>query len=92
MEHKSKDTKGNFRIAQSAMEKGVATTLGGGMNSMCVLERKEGSEINDDCKSGACSLWGPQHHSGPWGIKRPIQETPSKGSIWLLTLCNYVSV
>lgn len=29
------------------------------MNSMCVLERKEGSEINDDCKSGACSLWGP---------------------------------
>lgn len=41
MEHKSKDTKGNFRIAQSAVEKGVVTTLGGGHElHVCVREER----------------------------------------------------
>lgn len=90
MEHKSKDTKGSFKIAQSAMEKGKLLPWES-MNSMCVLERKEGSETNYDCKSGPCCLWVSsitQVHRE----SRPIQETPSTGSIWLLTLCNYVSV
>lgn len=90
MEHKSKDTKGSFKIAQSAMEKGKRLPWEG-MNSMCVLERKESSEINYDCKSGTCSLWVSsitQVHRE----SRPVQETPSTDSIWLLTPCNYVSV
>lgn len=90
MEHKSKDTKGSFKIAQSAVEKGKRLPSEG-MNSTCVLERKEGSEINYDCKSGACSL-SVSSITQVHRESRPVQETPSTGSIWLLTLGNYVSV
>lgn len=40
MEHKSKDTKGSFKIAQSVMKKREATTLGRHELHVCVGEER----------------------------------------------------